>query len=290
MPSHDFNIRVTSGLRSELCQLAKSHVVEAPSRTNFSAPSRTNSSSPSPIYTRQSQISDDEAPEKEEESDSLPDWGKKEEESDSLPDWGKTRSISYRWNPSSSFRWGAAAHTALCQAAQEQLDWMRNNEIRHGRPTKFSKTLDQRIEDNDFGRHGGGRPAEKGQQLGDRLGLLLRLVLKHLADENYLNRCEGRVPAAAINPKKLHQRLYKQWVHNNAAWDSLEEPDQRQRLRDVLFKMWTTDKKGQVMRPLEEQRRRLCEASWNKFWLSDHELDTLVASVISTYRAQAPFL
>ena len=102
VPSHDFNIRVTSGLRSELCQLAKSHVVEAPSRTNFSAPSRTNSSSPSPIYTRQSQISDDEAPEKEEESDSLPDWGKKEEESDSLPDWGKTRSISYRWNPSSS--------------------------------------------------------------------------------------------------------------------------------------------------------------------------------------------
>ena len=207
-----------------------------------------------------------------------------------VPDWGQTRSSSFQWSPSPTFRWGATAHKALCLAAQQQLDWMRDNEIRHGRPTKFSKTLEQRIVDDDFGQHGGGRPAEKGQQLGDRLGLLLRLVLQHLADENYLNRCEGRVPAAAIDPKKLHQRLYKQWVSRNPDWDNLEEGDQRQRLRDVLFKMWTTDKKGQVMRPSEEKRRRLCEASWNTFWLSDHELDTLVASVISTYRAQARFL
>ena len=61
-------------------------------------------------------------------------------------------------------------------------------------------------------------------------------------------------------------------------------------MRDLLFKMWTTDKKGQVMRPSEEQQRRLCEASWNTFWLSDGELDTLVASVISAYRFQARFV
>ena len=127
-------------------------------------------------------------------------------------------------------------------------------------------------------------------QLGDRLGLLLRLVLQHLADEKYLDRCEGTVPAAATDPKKLHSRLYKQWFTTNADWDSLEEPDQRQRLRNVLFKMWTTDKNGQVMRPSAEQQRRLCEASWNTFWLSDDELDTLVASVLSTYRAQAQFV
>ena len=115
-------------------------------------------------------------------------------------------------------------------------------------------------------------------------------MLQHLADKKYLDRCESRVPAAAKTPDKLHSRLYKRWVTTNADWDSLEEPDQRQRLRGVLFKMWTTDKKGQVMRPSEEQQRRRCEASWNTFWLDDHELDTLVSSVISTYRAQAQFV
>ena len=259
-------------LRGDLCQLAKAHIAEAPSRTNFSA-----DSSPSPIYTRQSQISDDEASEREEESDEL-------------PDWGRTRSPSYRWSPSPPFRWGATAHLALSRAAQQQLDWMRSNEIRHGRSTKFSKTLQQRIVDDDFRQHGGGRPAERGHQLGDRLGLLIRLVLQYLKDEKYLDRCKGHVPAAATNPNKLHSRLYRQWATTYANWDRLAEADQRQNLRAVLFKMWTTDKKGQVMRPSEEKRRRLCEASWNTFWLSDHELDDLVASVISTYRAQAQFV
>ena len=207
-----------------------------------------------------------------------------------VPDWGQTRSPSFQWSPSPPFRWGATAHKALCLAAQQQLDWMRNNDIRHGRPTNFSKTLEQRIVDDDFGRHDGGRPVEKGHELGDRLGLLLTLVLQHLADRNYLDRCESRVPAAAINPRKLHRSLYNHWGTTNADWDILEEPDQRQRLRGVLFKMWTTDKKGQVMRPSEEQQRRRCEASWNTFWLDDHELDTLVSSVISTYRAQAQFV
>ena len=120
--------------------------------------------------------------------------------------------------------------------------------------------------------------------------MLLRLVLQHLADEEYLDRCEGLVPAAATNPMKLHSRLYKNWVTKYADWDSLTEPVQRQHLRAMLFKMWTTDKKGQVMRPSEKQRRRLCKASWNKFWLNDDELDTLVHSVVSTYRAQALFV
>ena len=279
-------------LRRELSQLAMAVMAKAPSRTSCSAASGGQTSAPSPNYTRHSQISDDEASEKEEESDKA---SEKEEESDvemscEVPDWGQTRSPSFQWSPSPPFRWGATAHMALCLAAQQQLDWMRNNDIRHGRPANFSKTLEQRIVDDDFGRHDGGRPVEKGHELGDRLGLLLTLVLQHLADRNYLDRCESRVPAAAINPRKLHRSLYNHWGTTNADWDILEEPDQRQRLRGVLFKMWTTDKKGQVMRPSEEQQRRRCEASWNTFWLNDHELDTLVASVISTYRAQAQFV
>ena len=256
-------------LRRELRQLAMTAIAWAPSQASCSL-----ASSPSPIYGRHCQISDDEASENEEDSD--------------MENWGQTRSPSILWGL--TFRWGATAHRSLCQAALLQLDGMRNNAIRHGRPTKFPKTLDQRIVQDDFGQHGGGRPVERGHQRGDRLGLLLRLVLQHLADKDYLDRCEGPVPVAATNPMKLHSRLYKHWVTKYADWDSLEEPDQRQRLRDMLFKMWTTDKKGQVMRPSEKQQRRLCEASWNTFWLSDDELDTLVASVISTYRAQAQFV
>ena len=105
-----------------------------------------------------------------------------------------------------------------------------------------------------------------------------------------MDRCEGPVPKAATDPKKLHDRLYIYWVTNFADWDSLTEPVQRQHLRAMLFKMWTTDKNGQVMRPSEKQRRCLCKASWKKFWLNDDELDTLVHSVVSTYRAQALFV
>ena len=116
--------------------------------------------------------------------------------------------------------------------------------------------------------------------------MLLRLVLQHLADKDYFDRCKGPVPVTATNPMKLHSKLYKHWVTTYEDWDSLEESDQRKRLRDMLFEMWTTDKEGEVMRPWEEQRRRLCEAGWSTFWLSDHELDILVASVIRTYRAR----
>ena len=191
---------------------------------------------------------------------------------------------------SSAIERGAAADKALTLAAQEQLEWMRKNAIRHGRPSKHSKTLAQRIEDEDFEQHGGKRPMESDHHLGDRLGFLLTLVLQYLRDGGYLLRCTGEVPRAAQDPRRLHGRLYTHWLTNYANWDTLTEATQRCHLRAILFKMWNTDKKREVMRPEEEQRRRLCEASWNKFWLSDDELDDLVISVISTYRAEAQFV
>ena len=167
---------------------------------------------------------------------------------------------------------------------------MRKNAIRHGRPSKHSKTLAQRIEEEDFEQHGGKRPVESDHHLGDRLGLLLRLVLQHLEDEKYLHRCQNEVPKAATDPQRLHRKLYTYWVNTYPNYDDLTETTQMQILRAVLFKMWTTDKKGEVMRPEEKERRRQCEASWNTFWMTDAELDDLVTWVITTYRIESLLL
>ena len=80
---------------------------------------------------------------------------------------------------------GAAAHSLL-READEQRAWMANHPFRHGRPSKFSKHIHQRIEEGDFQEHGGSAPVETGQTKGDQLGLLLELVLQHLAEGEYL--------------------------------------------------------------------------------------------------------
>ena len=203
-------------LRRELGKLAVAASAKTPSRARASAPSGAQTSSPSSIDTAHGQISDDEASEKVEESD--------EEMSSEVPNWEQTPSPSYLLASSSAFVWGAAADRSLSLAASLQLDWMRNNAISHSRPTKFSKTLAQQIEEGDFLQHGGSRPVGNDHLHGDCLGLLLGLVLQHLAEEEYLDRCEGPVPKAATDPKKLHDRLYIYWVTNFADWDSLTEP------------------------------------------------------------------
>ena len=99
-------------LRHELRQLAMAATAKAPCRTSCSAASGGQTSSPATMNKAHGQICDDEASDKEEESDP-------------------------------AFRWGATAHRSLCQAAKQQLDWMRNNAIRHGRSTKFHQRVDR---------------------------------------------------------------------------------------------------------------------------------------------------
>ena len=164
------------------------------------------------------------------------------------------------------------------------------NPIRHGRASKRSKTIEERCATGDFREHNGHKPLENGHRLGDLLGLLFRLILQYLGDNAFLSRCnrpDGTLPKAATEPTKFHRQHYRPFASAHADWPNLVELGQRQVLRSYLFRLWTTDPRGEVMRPKPPVTPKLCRASWAEFWMTDAELDSLVHWVVANYRAGA---
>jgi hypothetical protein len=180
---------------------------------------------------------------------------------------------------------GREALQSFCRAVDEQLEWMRQNPIRHGRGTKRSIPIEERCGMlAGFQEHGGRQPVEQGHRMGDLLGLLWQVLLQQLKEKEYLPRCGASVPRKATDPRKFHSLHYRSFLKAHPRWGEYTATEQSEALRQFLFDYWTTDKLNEVMRPELTTRRKLCRASWGEFWLTDMELDELVSDVVREYR------
>ena len=141
--------------------------------------------------------------------------------------------------------------------------WVRENEVRHCNRTKHSKPLAKRGYDNDYGYH---LPLDPHGIYGDRVALLFGFVLSHINVAGYMQRT-GRptLPRASQDVREFHKNQFTKFLEANPDWDQYAPAEMIGRLEAFLFKLFTTDRRQQCMRPLDPKQRRLCQASWGEF-------------------------
>ena len=102
---------------------------------------------------------------------------------------------------------------SLLAAAREQIQHGREHPIRHRKSTLNSWNFWTRTEAAEIG-HGwawrthGIAPVDPTREVGDELGLLIRILHHNLNDMGLLDRMDA-IPRAAHEPKKLHTLNYR---------------------------------------------------------------------------------
>jgi len=175
---------------------------------------------------------------------------------------------------------GVAAIQSLSTELHIQLDWMRTHWNRRGHFTSKSVPFQQRLTAQRFEHH---VPSVLNQTDGDHFGLLVRILLGKMHDGKFLERIEGSIPRLAIDPIKFHRSYYKRWTDANDRWRELDSSRLADALYEFLFMLWTTDKQGTELVPRDPKRRKLCNAGWKSFYISEAELKSLAMDVVTQY-------
>ena len=180
---------------------------------------------------------------------------------------------------------GQLAMIGLMMQVTEQLNWMFNNPIRHGKSTEKSIALQERLQTGNFANHGGKKPVDDTQLQGDKLAFLFKHLLEILAEEGFLKRCGDRPPKMATNVRKFHGKHFREFALSFPIELCEEETDQVLWLQEFLFKYWSTDPEKKAMTPENPQKWRPGKAGWDNFWMTDTELTMFTKAVVQRYRA-----
>jgi len=178
------------------------------------------------------------------------------------------------------FQLGAAAQQSLSTELLLQLSWIRSNWNRRGLVSPNSVSLEQRIIEHRFEYH---TPRVLNQIDGDHFGLLVRVLLGRLREGKFLERIEGRLPKIVDDPIKFHRRYYGKWIKANSKWLQLDKSELCQALFRFLFSLLSTDKEKTELSPADPKRRKMCDAGWQSFHISEDELESLVRKVVTQY-------
>ena len=186
-----------------------------------------------------------------------------------------------RGDPFATVAYQAVLKTSITHRAQEQVQWMRKHDIRHGKATGRSILLSDRVSQDRFEHH---VPLDAMHGPGDRIALLFGFILSHITVAKFLSRTGlPTPPKAAVSVRKFHSEHSKQFKLANPFWDEYPEAEMAARLREFLFRLFSTDRERKMMTPSNGQRPRLCDASWGDFWLDEQELNAIVESTVMFY-------
>ena len=93
-------------------------------------------------------------------------------------------------------------------------------------------------------------------------------------------------PRASYDKERFHHLYCKKFAKGcDPPWLQMTPPQKWERLRAFIFQKFTLDPRGRCMYPTTGKRKRRNDACWPEFWLSDQELDGIVAEVMNAYEA-----
>ena len=130
-------------------------------------------------------------------------------------------------------------------------------------------------------RHGE-RAGLPSQEVGDELGLLIRILHHNLNDMGLLERMDA-IPRAAHEPKKLHTLNYRAFCDDNQGWMKADLNTKRAGVERWLWRLFHTDRQGRLWMPHDAKRCRLCGAGWAGMYLEQDEADQLHDAVMRDY-------
>ena len=130
-------------------------------------------------------------------------------------------------------------------------------------------------------------PSVLNQTDGDHFGLLVRVLLGKMKDGKFLERIEGPLPRLVTDPIKFHRDYYKRWTDANGSWRELDFSGLCEALYKFLFRLLSTDKKDTELSPADPKRRKMCNAGWKSFYITEAEMKSLVMHVVTQYLEDA---
>ena len=80
-------------------------------------------------------------------------------------------------------------------------------------------------------------------------------------------------------------RLFARFFAEGENWAAMLPATRKEYLRTYLFRLWSTDRRGQQLLP-EPERRVPSRAKWGSFYISDAELEDLCDEVMRMYHVQ----
>ena len=95
------------------------------------------------------------------------------------------------------------------------------------------------------------------------------------------------LPRASYDKEWFHHLYWKKFAKGcKPPWLQMSPAEKRKRVHAFIFQKFTLDPRNRCMDPGPGQKRKQRnEASWPGFWLSDQELDGIVAEVMNAYEA-----
>ena len=98
------------------------------------------------------------------------------------------------------------------------------------------------------------------------------------------------LPRATYDRVWFHHLYWKKIAEEcKPPWLQMSPAEKRKRVHAFIFQKFTLDPRNRCMVPGPGQKRKQRnEASWPGFWLSDQELDGIVAEVMTAFEAPWP--
>jgi len=95
----------------------------------------------------------------------------------------------------------------------------------------------------------------------------------------------------ATGDKDLFHYIY--WMKFAAMctppWLEMTTPQKGRMVRAFIFEKFTSDPRGRCLLPeVRQKRKKRSDAYWPDFWLSETEVDGIVAQVMAAYEAAPP--
>ena len=175
------------------------------------------------------------------------------------------------------------AWLGMCAAAQEQLQWMAKNPVRHGRPTAKSVPLAIRIETEAFEMHAQDPAKRIAQSKGDLFGLLVGDLLTLLQSLGWLDRVQEPKPRTTWDRHKFHSLHMKRFFDHSPDWPELTEEAMKRDIKQWLLRLFSTDPHGKDFCPPPPYKKaKTCNTGWIGFWMTEHEADELSDKLVRT--------
>jgi hypothetical protein len=181
---------------------------------------------------------------------------------------------------------GQTAARTLVAAVIADCRWQALHEYRHRSRalTAASTPLPQRYLNDwwglskGFNDPGGHRPSQSRVE-GDFIKLMLSLLIHEMKIQKYMDRM-SHPPLQATSLDELHSNNWSRF----AGWTTMTFNEQTNCLRTFLLFKFSMDQDMHCMMPaIGVKRKHRNNAQWIGFWLTDAEMERLVADVMRQY-------